>query len=592
MAGGSTTATYGATTTPGGAPTGGTTLNPDAGSGTDISPEDVSPADQQTIQAGTTWTPLAPALRDIDFAENDPAAKGKKGTDKDVRDPNLGRAADLLQIAGVFAHGAQTIDAKYKTLNPQALADLVKDLGNHPEASNFLNDLSGDTNATTAAGLASGKAQELSLLVAQAAYKAMVKSFNKAHIGLTPEQGQVPNTAKGVVDRIESVGSNATDVGLQAKLSLQGYAPGQIETLGDLVKIHSSLGTGAPGLGDKGAPGAPTYKPVTGQEWYDEMKSSYNAGGQKAAELAYNLNAIGRLDVTGGQPTDKDVADALQGVMKQAHADGVTPESWMGDRVANPAKYGLAPSSGSGTTIGDYYVEKIAQNIGVKLSAPAIQSIANRAAQSAQGTDVEAFVQLAVTQAAQQAVQNQGTGATIINGSMAQTIQENIRTAYAQMGVPLTPEQLASMTAATLQGGQTSSNYVAGEAATTTATAAARTHAGAMYPNLIPLLNEGQTVSGAAQPYLQTASNILGIPTAEMSPDDPQWMKWADGKNGLMSQSEWASYLQTLPQAQNAQPKVVGGQSAAQGILSALNMLPSNQTIPQAASSSGDLATT
>ena len=65
----------------------------------------------------------------------------------------------------------------------------------------------------------------------------------------------------------------------------------------------------------------------------------------------------------------------------------------------------------------------------------------------------------------------------------------------------------------------------------------------------------GTSVAQQAQPYLSTASALLGTPTSEMEVNDPSgiWMAWSHGgtgPGGVQTQQEWSKTLQTRSRLQ------------------------------------------
>ena len=75
-----------------------------------------------------------------------------------------------------------------------------------------------------------------------------------------------------------------------------------------------------------------------------------------------------------------------------------------------------------------------------------------------------------------------------------------------------------------------------------------REQAKTMYPSIAKQLDAGQTVHDYISPFLEIASNELGIPSEQMNPADPKWTKMLTGANGApMSTDQWVVTVRNDP---------------------------------------------
>lgn len=71
-----------------------------------------------------------------------------------------------------------------------------------------------------------------------------------------------------------------------------------------------------------------------------------------------------------------------------------------------------------------------------------------------------------------------------------------------------------------------------------------REQAKLLYPTVADKFDQF-TLGDILQPYLNDASNLLGIQLAQMNYDDPMWTAALNGPNGVMNRDEWLRVLKT-----------------------------------------------
>lgn len=95
----------------------------------------------------------------------------------------------------------------------------------------------------------------------------------------------------------------------------------------------------------------------------------------------------------------------------------------------------------------------------------------------------------------------------------------------------------------------------------------ARNHARGTYPGLEKELDAGMTVRQIADPYMQIASDTLGVNPATMSLTDPKWQRALQGRDangnvtGPMTTQDWTRHI--MSDAQYGYASSANGQSAA-----------------------------
>ncbi len=75
-----------------------------------------------------------------------------------------------------------------------------------------------------------------------------------------------------------------------------------------------------------------------------------------------------------------------------------------------------------------------------------------------------------------------------------------------------------------------------------------REQAKTMYPSIAKQLDAGMTVHDYISPFLEIASNELGIPAEQMNPADPKWTKMLAGQGGApMTNDQWLTTVRNDP---------------------------------------------
>jgi hypothetical protein len=534
---------------PGPATTGGTEQTTAVQPGADVFPKLPNSLANATFNDQLPGTPATPA-----------------GKYKGAKNGDLTRLSDLVKIV----HAISTGDlSNFGNINAVALADVLKNAKapSDLDAKSIIDGVEDNVPLTPAVQ---------SQLMA-AAWKGVV-----AHVGTKtiPPSLKAPPDPAEAEETLQKLGNIPVIQATKDRLQRQGYDVSGINDIKDVIQAHDEFQAGAPGN-----PGTPAKAggqgQLTGKAFYNQFMATYNP----SSTYANDLQAAGFLDATNGTPTTAQVGQAIQKVMKVAQENDVSPETVLINEVASPGKFGLPTTNKSLDTS---YVEHIAAQVGVQLSGQDLTAISNRMqalGANASVTGEDQVVQEVTNAAAKQLQENPGKAP----GGWGALAAENIRQAYSAEGVPVTDAQVNALVIGTLKSGVTSV-YSAGDQATALAQQAARNQAISTLPNLAPQLKQDIPYKTLADPYLATASNVLGIAAADMDPSSPEWQEWADGgPNGAqMSQSAWAKHLMTDPKYGfiGSQTEKNVTSEGASGLLQMFGALPSGNPFSSSASTS------
>ena len=131
------------------------------------------------------------------------------------------------------------------------------------------------------------------------------------------------------------------------------------------------------------------------------------------------------------------------------------------------------------------------------------------------------------------------TAADTMTGTSA-SIAEYLRDMARQYGLPVTDEFLQTKIREGLQQGAAWREWAEGQRGLF------RSQAKTLYPGAGDKLDE-YTLDELLTPYLNAATNLLGIPRQQMKLDDPMWNSALNGENGMMSLDQWMVKLRTDP---------------------------------------------
>lgn len=180
---------------------------------------------------------------------------------------------------------------------------------------------------------------------------------------------------------------------------------------------------------------------------------------------------------------------------------------------------------------------------GVTLSPEEVDRYARTAVRSAlDDEDVTAWIAGKFTLAATPAAPTGATGpaaAGTMTGTAA-NIGEYLRDMARQYGLPVTDDFLQTKIREGLQQGGAWREWAEGQRGIF------RTQAKTLYPKSSNLLDE-YTLDEVMTPYLNAATNLLGIPRSQMRLDDPMWNAALNGESGPMSLDQWMVKLRTDP---------------------------------------------
>ena len=527
---------------------------------------------------------LSPSLRSADFTEsiaNSPATP--KGWGKGDKEPALTRLSDLVKIINTLATNGNEAD-----LNQDALDQVYKQAGQARVATGvsglidkgaFVATHVGlDTSNAAAAGQYDAKQQAIREAVYEQAWKDMVKHADQV-MGVPGTLRTAP-AIQDAPKALQTLGSLPLSQSLRIELQRKGFTGAASEgyDLSDLVKDHDTFVRGAPG--SPGVPATSTTMKTTGSDYYQQFMDGL--GGKSSNNITNEMIATGNLVVpTSGKLTDADIGKAFQSVMSASLAQGVSPSTLLTTQLGS---MGLPDAN---LTENQAYVEHAVQQIGGPgaLTAQQENAIANGIAgaggvSTASGED---WVIQQVTDAAANNINTavtHGKAPTNYNG-WALAASEAIRTQYENMGIAISPDQLAQQVSNVLNDSSVTSIYAAGDAGTDQGSQAARDQAEQLFPSLKSQLQAGVSLGGSgglAAGYLSTAANLLGISTSDMPTSDPKWTAWADGPNGTqMTQQQWAQKIMTDPTYgfQSSQTSKNANASAANGLLTMMGALPS-----------------
>lgn len=176
--------------------------------------------------------------------------------------------------------------------------------------------------------------------------------------------------------------------------------------------------------------------------------------------------------------------------------------------------------------------------VGVPLTDQEAADFARRAIRSGlSDQDTLAFLSQKFTlPGAQQA----GQTATTPSGQAA-TMIDSIRQMARSYGVTVTDEFLQQKVREGMKQGGNWQSWLEGQRGIF------REQAKMLYPKVADRFDQ-YTMAELVQPYLNDASDILGVNIAQMNYDDPLWTAALNGPDGPLSRDEWIRVLRTNPQ--------------------------------------------
>ena len=169
---------------------------------------------------------------------------------------------------------------------------------------------------------------------------------------------------------------------------------------------------------------------------------------------------------------------------------------------------------------------------GIPLTDSQIKDFAKKSIRSGLSTsDTLAFLSSSYKPASQ-------TGATP-TGQVSKMITD-FQNMARSFGITMTPEYLESQVREGLKQGANWQSWFDGKQMTF------REQAKNLYPTIATQLDR-YSLTDIMSPYMNDASELLGVRLENMNPTDPTWLTALSGQNGPMSRDEWIRVIKTDP---------------------------------------------
>lgn len=180
---------------------------------------------------------------------------------------------------------------------------------------------------------------------------------------------------------------------------------------------------------------------------------------------------------------------------------------------------------------------ELAGNAGVNLTDEDAEEFAFLFTRNAL-TNNEVYDFLATKYGVQVAEEVEGVEAAPLQGTAAE-ITDALRQLAREYGVTMTKETFDARVQEGISKGDAWQSWVEGQRNVF------RQAAKSMYPSISDKLDE-YTLKDLADPYLEDAANLLGIPRENMDMTNPKWMKAFSGTDGApMTREQWLTTLRT-----------------------------------------------
>jgi hypothetical protein len=454
--------------------------------------------------------------------------------------------------------------------------------------------------------------------VYEVAWRAMAKDANSI-VGL-PGNLKDPPKMSQAVKTLQTIGNFPVMRATKIELGDSGWANiGPNYSFKDMISDQDEFQKGAPG--GKGSAAIPNAQTMSGNQFYSEFRTAYNAGAGWATSMATEMEGAGLIDMSGlngtTQPSAAMVGQGVITLLQQAQTAEKNGKPVGLTTILTNAYDGKTPEglpltvAAGGPSPDDAYVEHIAAQVGVQLTKPQLHLIATQMYnQGSTNVNTEDWVNGAVTNAAtfnlnQQVESGKAPGQDGYDG-WAGAAAQAVTQAYAQQGIELSNKQLATVVSGVMGSGVTSvystidqaGAYAAdgfvnakGQTVPGAKQQAAQDVGGADTVMGQQIMN-GQTLSSLAEPYFQVAQNTLGVAAADLAPTNPLYMKWKTGgpNGGPMTQAQWAQTMMTDPAygyEQSQQSKATGS-AGVMGIAGLMGISPAGSSVlPSSGSTAG-----
>ncbi len=487
------------------------------------------------------------------MSPNTPKGFDTKTVSTQYTSADIGRLSDLIKLVSGIAT-SHPLDG----FNAEVITDVGKNAGLSPQQIAALKSGNADAATKQKASDAAWKGA-----LAQLANLGVSSNYLESQGITTP-----PSASNGVSKAAELVKVPLESTTLQ-QLQNQGVDVTGLKDVNALVHGHDQGRVTLPG----------TAAPTTLGAEYDQFVNDWNNGtAASRTSTVQNLTAVGALDTTAGAPTLQQVAQAQQNIMLYASDNNLTVPAAYAELEKTTPKGNVPGQTINTENIDQSMVMHLASQWGITISPYQATTLANVAAKAGTGTDpIQDIILPGLVSLYDPA--NPSTDGGNLSGMVYQAVNDNL----AQWGVPSTPELAGKLTQQVLQGGAVTSPYTATTLAATDAETYAKQQVGSLYGEGVQqAAAAGTSVAQQAQPYLSTASALLGTPTSEMEVNDPSgiWMAWSHGgtgPGGVQTQQEWSKTLQTDPQYKYQEGQTAATQEggAATGLLQLFGKLPS-----------------
>ena len=536
-------------------------------------PAVTAPIDSPTaVTAGTGTTSGATVFSGLtapsgNMPANAPASfSNTKVSVSPGKTPDPGRLSDLMKIMHAIAIG-HPLDGE----NPAALADMAKNAGLSPQA---------------AAALKNGGGSPANK---EAAIKAAWKGIQTQLVNLGIPSSALQRAGISTSPTVANAANKATEV---AKLPLENttlqYFKSQGVDITGVTNVDKLVG-----LHDGGVTlsGAVTQQGATLASQYDQFVTDWNSNDNNfRINQMQDLVGMGALDISNGTPTASQVAEAWQNVATYAAQNHMTIPGAMGVLEGGPPRgepQGQVTLPGGGTQ--DINKENINQaevfHLADQILGPGVMTsyqattLANLASKAGTGSGAAQELLLSgVT-----SLFDPNNPHQVGEGSYAGEAVADVNTALAEWGIPTTPGLAGKLVQQVLQTG-VDTPYQISSLAASAAQNYAKENVTALYgAGVGAAAANGVSVAAQAQPYLASASALLGTSVDEMRVNDPSglWMKWASGgtgPGGTKTAQEWQQQVMTDPtfKFQGTQEAGKLDSSAGSFLLQLLGKQPSN----------------
>ena len=319
------------------------------------------------------------------------------------------------------------------------------------------------------------------------------------------------------------------------------------DSLDDIAKAVVSSGTG-------GIQGTPvTFTTPQGQTigqlrtafYNDYTKNPKDANVQK---IVTGLEQAGYLpsDVNGAAPNVHDITHAYNQALTDAVTNTVDPGTQITNKIAETA----TPAAGQTTSEADAYVQGIADEFGVNLSAQDITAITNKYASAQGGVTNEA------DQIKADIVSRFDPSTVATAGGVAGMVYQGIKQEALALQIPISDAAIGGIVKSGLSGASVATILQDKDMIIAQATETLKQQAASLYPTLAPQIEAGYKVTDITQPYNQIAAQYLGVDPNSIQTNDPsgKWSKFLQGgtdpKTGaptMMTMDQWKKTIMQDP---------------------------------------------